>query len=100
MVLACYLIAVNAWAFTMMGLDKRYAIKRSRRIPEKRLFAAGIAGGALGGWLGMLLFRHKTKHASFRIGMPLLTLLNIVIVYAVAAYLISGGGDGTFLPIL
>ena len=34
-------------------------------------------GGALGGMLGMLAFRHKTKHKSFVIGMPLLLLLNI-----------------------
>ena len=47
------------------GLDKRAAIKGKRRTPEKVLFALNLAGGFLGGWIGMNTFRHKTKHPKF-----------------------------------
>ena len=35
------------------------------RIPEKALLLLSFFGGAIGGILGMLLFRHKTKHWYF-----------------------------------
>ena len=35
------------------------------RIPEKALLLLSFLGGAIGGILGMLLFRHKTKHWYF-----------------------------------
>lgn len=60
-----------------MGLDKQYAKQKQRRIPEKRLFTLSAVGGALGGWIGMKVWRHKTKHRSFVIGLPLLFVLNI-----------------------
>ena len=49
-----------------------------------------LAGGALGGMLGMLAFRHKTKHKSFVIGMPLLLLLNIVCIAGVICLAMCG----------
>ena len=47
----------------------------------------GAVGGAFGGLLGMLVFRHKTKHTKFKLGMPLLLLLNAACV-ALAFWLI------------
>ena len=47
-------------------------------------------GGALGGMLGMLAFRHKTKHKSFVIGMPLLLLLNIVCIAGIICLAMCG----------
>ncbi len=63
--------------FMAMGIDKLKARAGKWRIPERTLFLLATMGGALGGMLGMLAFRHKTKHKSFVIGMPLLLLLNI-----------------------
>ncbi len=63
--------------FMAMGIDKLKARAGKWRIPERTLFLLAAMGGALGGMLGMLAFRHKTKHKSFVIGMPLLLLLNI-----------------------
>lgn len=63
--------------FMAMGIDKLKARAGKWRIPERKLFLLAAMGGALGGMLGMLAFRHKTKHKSFVIGMPLLLLLNI-----------------------
>ena len=73
-----------AWVllFSLAGLavmrhDKRQAGRPSkRRIPEKRLFLLAFAGGAAGIWWGMYRYRHKTKHSSFRLGMPFLTIVH------------------------
>lgn len=77
-VLPLCLAAVNLLSFALMGEDKRRARRHSRqRIPEKVLFLAALPGGALGGWLGMQVFRHKTKHTSFVVGMPLLLAVQL-----------------------
>jgi len=34
-------------------------------VPEPALRLLSLIGGALGGWAGMLVWRHKTNHASF-----------------------------------
>ena len=58
----------------LMGVDKNRAKKGQSRIPEATLFSWAVLGGAWGGWIGMLAFRHKTRHWYFRFGLPLLTL--------------------------
>ena len=44
-------------------------------MPEKVLFLLVALGGAWGFLTGMVVFRHKTNHWSFRIGVPVLSLL-------------------------
>lgn len=73
--LLAYLLAADVLAMLLMLSDKRRARRGDRRIPEAALFLAALLGGALGGTLGMFLFRHKTRHLAFRIGFPLLSLL-------------------------
>ena len=72
--LGLYLLAVNLAAFVLMGADKRRARRGAWRISEKALFLPAALGGALGGVLGMKIFRHKTRHWYFRFGFPLLLL--------------------------
>lgn len=72
-----YLIIINFIAFTLMGVDKRKAIRGAWRIPEKVLFLSAVFGGAIGAWIGMYVFRHKTKHWYFVVGMPLILFLQI-----------------------
>ena len=76
--LALYLAAVNLAAFALMGADKRRARRGRWRISEKALFLPALFGGALGGLLGMRLFRHKTRHWYFRWGLPTMLLLQAV----------------------
>ena len=57
------------------------------RVPEKRLFFLALLGGACGGWLGMRVFRHKTRHRAFVWGFPLLSLAQL----ALCAYLLYRG---------
>ncbi|MCM3625841.1 DUF1294 domain-containing protein [Paenibacillus glycanilyticus] len=79
--LIIYLLVINILAFSLMGMDKSYARHKKRRVPEKRLFGVSALGGALGAWIGMQVWRHKTKHTSFRIGIPLLFVFNMVVIY-------------------
>lgn len=68
----------NVAAFVLMGLDKGRAKGNQWRIPEKVLFLSAAAGGSVGALLGMRFFQHKTRHWSFRIGMPMLFALQLV----------------------
>ena len=75
--LGLYLLAVNLTAFAAMGADKRRARRGEWRISERALFLPALLGGALGGTLGMRVFHHKTRHWYFRLGFPLLLLLQL-----------------------
>lgn len=63
-----------------MMIDKKRAIKHQYRISERTLWTIAIFFGALGLYIGMQNFRHKTKHATFKYGLPALTLLELGIV--------------------
>jgi uncharacterized membrane protein YsdA (DUF1294 family) len=89
-----YLGIVNTIALLMMGIDKRRAVRGGRRVPEKRLFLAALIGGAAGILVGMLWFRHKTRHVSFRLGIPLLLMAQVAAVAAVALRFGGGWGSG------
>lgn len=79
-----YLAAINLAAFAAMGVDKARAKARAWRIPEATLFLLAALGGAMGGLLGMLCFRHKTRHRAFVYGFPALLICQL----ALTAYLI------------
>lgn len=72
-----YLGAVSLLGFTLMGTDKKKALKQQWRIPEKSLFLTAAIGGSVGVLLGMWVFRHKTKHLSFSFGIPLIIAAQI-----------------------
>ena len=73
-----YIIIINIIGFLIMLIDKKKAIKGSYRIPEKTLFLITAIGGGIGTTLGMYVFRHKTKKLNFVIGMPLITILEVI----------------------
>lgn len=74
-----YLIFVNVLSFLLFGADKSRAVNRERRIPERTLLFTALIGGSLGAETGMLCFRHKTKHARFRIGIPAVLITQLLI---------------------
>ena len=53
--------------FFMYGIDKFKAQRGKWRISEKALLVSSFIGGAVGGFLAMQLFRHKTKHWYFNV---------------------------------
>jgi uncharacterized membrane protein YsdA (DUF1294 family) len=75
-----YIGFANLLGFVLMGIDKKKARNNERRIPERTLWGVAMLGGALGSFIGMNVFRHKTKHSSFKIGMPLLIAVNFILI--------------------
>ena len=74
-----YLILINFVGFVLYALDKAKSKRKgSRRIPERVLLWVARLGGGVGCGMGMMLFRHKTKHVRFKVLVPLWTVLWIV----------------------
>ena len=82
-----YLVLVNAMAFLLMLADKLKAKKGAWRIPEATLMGIAVIGGSIGAICGMNLFRHKTKHPKFSIGLPMILALQIVLGLVIAVKL-------------
>ena len=73
-----YLLLINAVGFIIMLIDKQKARKNLWRIPERTLLGIAILGGSIGTLLGMHLFRHKTLHLKFTIGVPFILSVQII----------------------
>jgi uncharacterized membrane protein YsdA (DUF1294 family) len=68
--------AINLISFSTMVRDKNLAVTGQRRISEGALFFWAIMFGGLGVYLGMFVFRHKTRKWYFYFGIPLLLVQN------------------------
>ena len=77
-ILLVYLLLVNAAGFLLMLVDKIKAKRNLWRIPEATLMGVAIIGGSIGAIAGMNLFRHKTRHIKFFIGLTVILALQIV----------------------
>lgn len=82
-----YLIIINIAGLSVMGIDKRRAVRHVWRVPEKTIFLISLLGGSLGAWSGMYLFRHKTRHWYFVMGLPLILILQIAVAVLGVIYL-------------
>lgn len=74
-----YLMIINLITFIIFGIDKYKAIKDQWRIKESTLLGLSFIGGALGGMLGMYVFRHKTKKFYFFLGIPFMMILHVAL---------------------
>ena len=81
--LTYYILAINAVAFIIYGIDKYKAKKAKWRISEATLLLLAILGGSIGAWMGMKVWHHKTMHKKFKYGIPAILLIQI----ALMAYL-------------
>ena len=86
--LLIYLAVINVIALIVMAADKRKARHNRWRISERTLFLLALTGGSIGVLAGMKLFRHKTRHLSFTLGIPAILIIQLLFVY-----LISKGGN-------
>ena len=73
------LLAINILTFVVFGVDKYKAIKKQYRVPEKTLFLLAVMGGSAGALAGMFTFRHKTRKWYFRIGIPCIWAVQILL---------------------
>lgn len=79
-IIIAYFVLMNMAGLFVMLSDKKRAEKHRWRIPEKTLFLVSILGGSIGTWAGMYLFRHKTKHWYFVIGMPAILIIQVAVI--------------------
>jgi len=85
-----FLIAINLIAYLTMWLDKIQSKTKGNRISENTLFLIAFLFGALGIYLGMKKpVNHKSAKLKFRIGIPIMLVLNFIIGYALFWYLIK-----------
>ena len=82
-----YLFVVNVIGFVLMFVDKKRAQNNQWRIKEATLFLTAAIGGSIGSMLGMKVFRHKTKHLSFLIGMPAIFIIQVALVIGYFLYM-------------
>ena len=73
------LFIMSVLTFAVFGMDKHWATVQSRRVPEALLFVLIVLDGAFGALCGMLCFRHKTQHTSFRITVPIVLAIQLAL---------------------
>ena len=74
-----YCFAINITTLVLFGVDKLKAKKHWWRIPEATLLLFSLLGGSIGALCGMYLFRHKTQHKKFFIGVPFILIAQIAL---------------------
>lgn len=75
------LLAINVFAFLLMGYDKNLAKNNQLRISEKALLISALFGGSIGSGLGMLYFRHKTAKRSYQIKFFAIVIVQIIALF-------------------
>ena len=78
--LLAYLLVINVITFMVFGVDKRRAEQDAWRVKESTLLGLCVMGGALGGFLGMGFFHHKTRKPKFQFGVPVAFILDVVVI--------------------
>ena len=82
-----YLVILSFAGLISMGMDKRRAVRNKWRIPERTLLLIAFIGGGIGSFLGMRIFRHKTKHRKFVILLPIAAVLYaILLIYLIYSW--------------
>lgn len=82
-----YLFIINACALILMLADKQNARKKLWRIPETTLLMTAALGGSIGSLAGMYLFRHKTRHLKFTLGVPAILITQLAAVYLLCCFI-------------
>lgn len=82
-------VAINFAAFWVIGNDKNLSRQKgyTERIPEGLLFFIAIIFGGIGIYLGMRIFRHKTRKWYFEIGIPIVIFQNLATIYLISKFL-------------
>ncbi|MDV2684815.1 DUF1294 domain-containing protein [Alkalihalophilus lindianensis] len=74
-----YLFLINITSYLVMGYDKKQARVKKFRVSERNLFILTVIGGSIGTYMGMKQHRHKTKHRTFTVGVPLIISIQIIL---------------------
>lgn len=86
-----YLALISLISVIITIYDKWASKRRTdRRIRESSLLALSLVGGSVAMLTTMLAIRHKTKHAKFMLGIPLIILCQAVLAYLIFKYVAPG----------
>ena len=80
------LLLMNVFGFLIAGEDKRRALRKRWRIPERRLLLVAALGGSVGLYAGFRTFRHKINHPKFMIGVPLILVAQVALVIVLVLF--------------
>ncbi len=78
-VIALWLAAVSGLAVILTLHDKRAARRGARRVPERTLLLVCALGGSAAMLAAMRVIRHKTKHAKYMIGIPVMIAAQVAV---------------------
>ena len=83
-----YIAVVSLCSVVVCIYDKSISRKNDvkLRVPEKALFIWSALGGACIMYVTMRLIRHKTRHASFMVGIPVIFLVQVALMAALAYF--------------
>lgn len=79
--LLAYLLVINIGSFLLFGIDKWKATYNKWRIRESTLIGIAVIGGSIGSIFGVYMFRHKTRHLKFTLGLPLILIVQAVLAF-------------------
>lgn len=85
MIIILFIGLMNVYTCHLYYRDKQYSRTGQYRISERKLLQASFLFGGLGAFLGMRLFRHKTKHRKFQFWVPITAVFTV----GVWAWLVS-----------
>lgn len=74
-----YLCVINLFTFAIYGIDKWKAKHNKWRIREATLLGLAVIGGSIGAFAGMYVFRHKTRHRYFVVGIPVIFIIQVIV---------------------
>ena len=80
---ALAILSMSFITFCMYGFDKWKAKRGSWRISDTALLLSAFCFGAIGAFLGMRIFHHKTKHWYFQVFVPIFLILQIAVIAGV-----------------
>ena len=88
LILLAYVAVISLISIVVCIYDKKISKKNNvkLRIPEKTLFLLSALGGSPAMFITMQIIRHKTKHASFMIGIPVIFILQVALIFALTYF--------------
>ena len=83
-----YFAVISLVTLTVTALDKIFAKKKMRRVPEATLLSLALFGGAVSEYITMKAIRHKTLHKKFMVGLPVIIFLQAVATAVIVYFVI------------
>lgn len=83
-VFAVYMVIISIFGVCQVKRDKKLSeVSKTSysywRIPESQLMLIAAMGGSFAMYSALKKYHHKTKHAKFMIGIPIIMLLQIAL---------------------